>query len=568
MNEFLQRLALQPALRRELILASLLINLLGLASSLYSIQVLNRYLALGVNATLVTLTVGALVAVAFEVLLRNARLRIAQWLCSRADRQLGEALFESSVRGQYALLEQLPVSARREILGGQATVQQCFGAPNLISLLDAPFAFVFLCVLALLSPFLALLAVLLIVGVALASLLAQRRLREPMEAQSRVSIQLAGYQHSLAAGGEMVRAFAAARPLQEKWQACGDEIAGIRAEINRLQNTVQNASYAGTLLMSMIIMGLGAREVLNGNLDVGSLIGANILASRALAAITRALGLGEQIGRGQRSMELIRQLCAIPKERTDGMSLGTYRGSLRFEDLAFAYPRQPVPIIEHFDFELPPAGVIAVIGANGCGKTTMARLLIGLVEPTRGRILVDGMDVRQAAPEWWRRQIAYLPQEPLFFDGSLRENLAVLAPEADDARILALCRELAVGPFVEGGPEGLGMAVRNGGATIPLGIRRRLALVRALLGGGRLVILDDPTEGVDADGCQAIAAVLNRLVRAGHSLVVMSNEAFIISAAQAVIDLNQKPTPRVGRATVAEPPPAPSSGTDAEGGEA
>lgn len=547
MNEFFRRIALQPRLRLELWLSSLLINLLGLASSLYSIHVLNRYLALGVDATLVTLTLGAVMAVGFEVLLRNARLRVAQWLCARADTELGETLFEGAVRGQYALVEQLPHTARREILSGQSTVQQCFGAPNLVTLLDTPFAFVFVVVLGMLSPFLACMALLVMGGVTLVSLLAQRRLREPMEAQSRIAMQMAGYQHNLTAGGEMVRAFSAADALKEKWRACADDQAEQRAQLNRLQNTMQNASYAGTLILSMVIMGLGAREVLAGNLDIGSLIGCNILASRALAALTRALGLGEQIGRGQRALELARQLCAIPRERAEGVRLGQTRGSLRFEDMAFGYPKQAVPVLEHFDYLLEAGKVLVFTGANGSGKTTLARLLVGLLEPSRGHLLVDGMDLRQADPQWWRRQVAYLPQEPQFFDGTLRENLCVLAPETADAKVLELCRELAVGAFVEGGAEGLGLVVRNGGGSIPLGIRRRLALVRAVLGGGQLVVLDDPTEGVDAEGCKAIAALLSRLVREGRTLVMMSNESFILGAADTVIDLNHKPVPRVLR---------------------
>ncbi|MGE8505325.1 MAG: ATP-binding cassette domain-containing protein [Pseudomonas sp.] len=547
MNEFFRRIALQPRLRLELWLSSLLINLLGLASSLYSIHVLNRYLALGVDATLVTLTLGAVMAVGFEVLLRNARLRVAQWLCARADTELGETLFEGAVRGQYALVEQLPHTARREILSGQSTVQQCFGAPNLVTLLDTPFAFVFVVVLGMLSPFLACMALLVMAGVTLVSLLAQRRLREPMEAQSRIAMQMAGYQHNLTAGGEMVRAFSAADALKEKWRACADDQAEQRAQLNRLQNTMQNASYAGTLILSMVIMGLGAREVLAGNLDIGSLIGCNILASRALAALTRALGLGEQIGRGQRALELARQLCAIPRERAEGVRLGKTRGSLRFEDMAFGYPKQAVPVLEHFDYSLEAGKVLVFTGANGSGKTTLARLLVGLLEPSRGHLLVDGMDLRQADPQWWRRQVAYLPQEPQFFDGTLRENLCVLAPETADAKVLELCRELAVGAFVEGGAEGLGLVVRNGGGSIPLGIRRRLALVRAVLGGGQLVVLDDPTEGVDAEGCKAIAALLSRLVREGRTLVMMSNESFILGAADTVIDLNHKPVPRVLR---------------------
>lgn len=551
-NEFWRRIDAYPRLKAELIMASLLINILGLASSLYSIQVMNRYLALGIGATLLTLTVGACIAVVFELILRAARLNVAQWLCNRADEDLSNVVFESSVRGQYMLLDQLPSAARREIISGLATVQQSFGATNVIAFLDAPFALVFLLVLALINPLLALVTLMVMVAVAVYSLLLQRQLREPMEEQSRISIQLAGYQQTLAASTEMVRAFLAAKPIGQYWRKNTGELAKVRSWLNRLQSGVQNAGYAGGVILAMLVMAVGAREVLTGNLDAGTLIGANILASRALAALTRALSLGEPIGRGARALELIRQLSVVPKERSDGVSLARYTGSLRFDDCAFAYPKQATPIFERFDFELPAGGVVAVIGANGTGKTTLARLIVALLEPNRGRVLADGMDLRQADPTWWRQQLAYLPQEPVFFDATLRENLTVLDPVATDEDILSLCRELGVAGFVEGGPDGLSLLVRNGGSSIPVGIRRRLALVRALIGRGHLVVLDDPTEGVDAEGCKSIAAVLNRLARSGRSLVVMTNESFIISAAQAVIDLNQKPSPRVLKATPTE----------------
>jgi ATP-binding cassette subfamily C protein LapB len=124
--------------------------------------------------------------------------------------------------------------------------------------------------------------------------------------------------------------------------------------LGSLQNTIQNASYAGGVLLGMLMMAMGAREVLAGRLDVGSLIGANILAGRALAALTRALGLGEAIGRGQRALELIRQLNAIPRSAATA-TLGQYGGSLRFEDAAFAYPKQPTPSSSTSTSRCPPA---------------------------------------------------------------------------------------------------------------------------------------------------------------------------------------------------------------------
>jgi ATP-binding cassette subfamily C protein LapB len=561
MKELWQRLRHHTPIGWELGLASFVINLLGLATALYSTQVMNRYLSLGIDATLVTLTLGALLALVFEVLLRNARASLAQWTCAQADARLGEAAISACAKSHYSVLDLMQPAARREALGGLTTLQQSFGSQNLVALLDAPFAALFVLCLFMLNIPLALLTLTIMGGVVAVALLARRLGREPGAEQTQLGIQLAGYQHTLATSAELVRVFKADAPVQAGWRQASLAMQKVRSRLNGVQTLVQNNGYSGGVLLGMLVMGLGAREVIAGKLDVGTLIGANILAGRALANLTRLLQMAEPLERGQRAMELLGQLARLPRERTEGTSLGQFAGRLRFEDVAFAHPRQPAPLIEHLDFELRAGGVLAVTGANGTGKTSFARLLAGLLEPSRGRVLVDGMDLRQVLPDWWRSQVAYLPQEPQFFDGTLRENLAVLRPDAADGEILNLCRELALGDFVDGSPDGLQMAVRNGGAAIPVGIRRRLALVRALVGNGQLVVLDDPTEGIDAQGCRAIASLLNRLVSEGKTLIAMTNEPFIINAAEATIDLNAKPVPKIARA----PAPSPAARPEASG---
>lgn len=565
MKELWRRISVDPRVANEMHVASFLIAMLGLASALYSTQVLNRYLALGIDATLFTLTIGGLIALWFEVVLRNARMRLAHWGCAKSDRQLGEAAIAACTKSQYGAVEQLPPQARREMLNGLATIHQSFGTANVVALLDAPFALLFLLVLFLLSPTLSFVALLVIGGVIILSLVTQNMGKEPTEEQSKLSIQLAGFHHTFASSTELVRAFRADEPLKSGWSKTLDELQAVRARLGYVQTLVQNSSYAGGILMSMLVMGIGAREVLAGRLDVGMLIGANILAGRALSSLTRVMQMIESLGRGNRSLELLSQLARLPMERTEGTTLGNFSGRLSLEDLAFAHPKQPTPLFERLDFEIEAGSVIAVTGANGSGKTSFARMLAGLIEPGRGRILADGMDLRQALPEWWRQQIVYLPQDIQFFDGSLRENLTVLRPAAQDEEILVLCRELALGRYIDASPDGLGAAVRNQGQAIPPGIRRRLALVRALLGQGQLVILDDPSEALDAEGCRSLAAVLNRLVKEKKTIIVMTNEPFIISAAQAVIDLNIKPTPRIVRAAADKAAAGPALAPEAAG---
>jgi ATP-binding cassette subfamily C protein LapB len=214
-------------------------------------------------------------------------------------------------------------------------------------------------------------------------------------------------------------------------------------------------------------------------------------------------------------------------------------------DVSFAWPGQPLPLFESLSLSLPAGSVLAVVGGNASGKSSLIRLFAGLLEPERGHVKFDGFDVRQFVPEWWRNQLVYLPQEPTFFDGALRDNLSVLAPQQEDAKLLELCHKLDLTGFLDGLPRGLDTPVRNGGQHFPVGVRRRLAMVRALLTGGRIVILDEPMESVDARGSQAMTAMLNELVARGCTLIIATRDEFIIKSASAVLDLSVKPVPKV-----------------------
>lgn len=548
MKEFWRRLTQHRRLAWELGLASFLISLLGLSSSIYSIQVLNRYLALGIDATLITITLGSLIALSLELVLRSVRHSIAQWVCARADEKLSEAAFATASRSVYAAYDLVPAAQRREALAGVSSIQQTFSATNLASVLDSPFALLYLLVLGFLSPTILALVLVLMLLVSIVTLSVFAAASKPGEELAKALVGQGARQATLASCPELVRAFRTHQHLVGEWQSGHREQSLLRHTVSSVQNFSGNAGYTFSVLMGFMVMGMGAREVFAGRLDVGALIGVNILAGRALGSLTRLLQLADPVARAKRAQETLGQLARLPMERQEGMSLPSWSGQIGFEDFAFSYPHQPTPLIESLAFSVQGGSVVAVTGANGSGKTTFARLLAGLLEPTRGRITLDGMDLRQLLPDWWRTQLIYLPQEPTFFDGSLRDNLAILKPETTDDGLLALCREMGLGNYIDTTPDGLLMPVRNSGSQIPVGIRRRLALVRALVSNGRLVILDDPTEGVDAAGCQAIASILNQLVRSGKTIFVMSNEAFIISAAQAVIDLNSKPQPRIVQA--------------------
>jgi ATP-binding cassette subfamily C protein LapB len=225
-----------------------------------------------------------------------------------------------------------------------------------------------------------------------------------------------------------------------------------------------------------------------------------------------------------------------------------YDGEWQFDNVSFGYSESTPPVFESVSVTAKSGDIVVVTGANGVGKTTFARLLVGLIEPIRGQVRVDGVNLLQCSASWWRKQIVYVPQEPEFFDGTLFENMTTLAPTASEENIKAVLREVGLAQLVDHHPEGLGMSITMGGKNFSLGIRRRLAIARALLTSGQLVLIDEPTEGLDAAGGQMINSVINQLKAEGRTLVIcLAQASQELAQIATVIDLSEKPSPKIVR---------------------
>jgi ATP-binding cassette subfamily C protein LapB len=539
------KLSLPAKLMRELLLASLIINLLGLVSSLYSMQVMNRYVTFGMDSTLATLTLGATIAVVLEYMLRSARSNIEMIVCNRAASNAQDQVLASYAGARYQLLEQIPVTQRRELLSGLGVISQALSPMNFSGVMDAPFALIYLLAVFMLSPVLAGMVLVIIVVSWLLAMQAQNKMREPTESMTEASSKVGGVSHFLASGGETLRMFNCVPQVRSDWTAAQTRMTDLRTQLQALQGQQQHFTIVGGNIMTIAVYAVGAMQVVSGHLDVGSLIGASILASRSLASFSRLTQSQEIFERAVQAFSRLDALSKLPTERQKGHVPRKLKGALELVDVSLSWPGQPMPLFESLSLQMPAGSVMAIIGGNAAGKSSMLRLLVGLLEPDRGHVKYDGMDLRQLVPQWWRQQLVYLPQEPQFFDGTLRENLTVMCPDADDEAVLAWCRKLDLGSFFETQPQGLESPIRNGGAHLPVGIRRRLALVRALLTQGRVVVLDEPFEGVDQRGVQAILGLLNELVASGRSVIIATRDEFIIKSANMVLDLSSKPVPRV-----------------------
>lgn len=545
MRELFNRLKSMPLLFLQVLLASLFISMLSLSSPLFVIQVLTRYCTHGVDTTLITLTIGVLIAIALEFGFRQVRLGLSRGFSIRPDAQMAGGAFATLTSGKTASIEQLPPGLRREIMNSLAAIQQAYSPSNLATVLDAFFAFLYIGALFLLNGIIALIVSFFLVIMFLFALASHNLLGKPTQELNQASVRNSSLVSSAIQAADSIRSFNAARFLKQAWgkqQALTDEL---RRRISTQQGLSQSITMSANAIMSVAVIAVGATYVVAGGMSVGVLIGANILASRALAPINRFAQLGPIFTKAQQSLELLARFAKLPREDTKGTALKQYKGRLELKDLAFMYRGSSGPLFESASLQLAGGSILVVSGDNGSGKTTLVKLLVGLLEPTRGQIFVDGLDLRQVQLEWWRQQFIYLPQEPTFFDGTIRENLMTVNPELDEPKLLQVVERAGLKRFLDQSPQGLETPLINGGVNLALGVRRRLALARALTSGGMLAIFDEPAEGMDAEGIGTVFKAMNEISNSGRTLIVCSHNPNILQGKGLRLDLNIKPVPKL-----------------------
>ncbi len=535
MAELVLRMIRNRPATAYLLLASLVVNLLGLVSSLYVIQVLNRYVGYGVSGTLASLSVGVAIAIGAEHIFRRLRLRLAEEIIGDADERLTIGVFGLMLTASAGALEQRPSGERTELIRGIERAEQALGATNLAALADIPFSALFLLALALLSAPLALVAILFCAVSVFMAWRSQQHLVKPIQALNSLGERVGALVMATIAGADTIRHFRGAPLLMKRWQATTTEARSTRAAIAIRQHDSGSMIQAIQALMGACLIAVGAVLVVQGQLDVGALIGANLIAARALAPLTRLVQMSKALASAGQSLTNARSFATTASEPEGRKTLPSWSGRLELDTVGLIYPGAVTPLFSNLKLALEPGSVLVITGRNGTGKSSLLRLISGMIEPSRGQIRADGVDLRQISLDWWRTQVSWLPQEPVFLEGSLRENLAAARPDADEATMLRCLAFTGLRELIDRHPAGLDQILTGGGRTLAPGLRRRLAMARAMLVDGPLVLLDEPSEGLDREGAQAVYTLLIDLARRGKTLVVISHDPAILGGAKLLL---------------------------------
>ena len=480
-------------------LAALLINMLALAMPLFTMSVYDRVIPNGAIPSLVALSVGMVIAVVFDFVLRTVRSRMIDVTGKTMDVVLAANIFEHVMAVKMA---QRPVSVG--ILANQLrdfdSVREFFTSGSIVSATDLLFAVLFLAVLFTIAGPLAWIPLVMLPVMIAIGFIMQRPLDRAMKRLQAESAARHGVLVESLSGLETVRATGSEARMQTAWERSVAATARSGEDVHFWSSLTLTSASSAQQLTSLLMVIIGVFLILDGKLSVGALVAANMLAGRVLGPIA---GIASIITRGTQtlaSLKSINRIMSLERERSPERAYVTRKineGRISFENVSFSYPNAPGKALDKVSFKIEAGEKIGIIGRVGSGKTTVGRLLLGFYEAQEGRILVDGVDSRQYDPSDLRTGIGFALQDTDLFFGKLRDNIALGKPHATDEEVLEAARLAGVESFIAGHPMGYDMPISEGGRSLSGGQKQAIGLARVLIRKPRVLFLDEPTAHFD-----------------------------------------------------------------------
>jgi ATP-binding cassette, subfamily C, bacterial LapB len=482
----------------EAALATILIGLCGLAASLYTMQVYDRVIPLKGFSTLTVLTIGVLIAIGLELLIKQVRAAMTERACRVIDYELSDVFFGKALS--------IRLDARPKSVGTFASqirhfefIRNFMTGTTLLVIADIPLAILFIVVIALIAGPVALLPLLAIPIALFAGFAFRGKLRAINQVHIEESNRKNGLLIEAIDGIESLKAAGAEWKMQSRWNGLTKMLASKELDQRLTTNLSTDLTQVVQQLTYVGIVAAGAYAVAQGNLTMGGLIACSIISSRALQPIARLPSVVAQWQTASISLDTLDSIMAMPDDRPAGMRLilpETCQGGLRLEGLSFQYDENQV-VLDIPRLSIRPGERIAIVGAVGSGKSTLLKLLAGLYQPNAGKTFLDDLDMFQIAPEFVRENIGYLPQEIRLFNGTLRDNLTLGLPTPSDDIILKAAQACGLSSAIARHPQGLNLMLHEGGRGLSGGQRQLVGLTRMLIARPRILILDEPTASMD-----------------------------------------------------------------------
>ena len=521
---------------KEVIVGGILINVVALATSLYSMQVYDRVVPTGAEQTLLALTLGVFIAISFELIVKFLRSNINERLGDNIDRHLAKVIYS---RFLGVRLDQLPASigSLAAQLKGYETIRNFLVTIPSQLLVDLPFIIVFTCVLYFIGGQLAAIPFTFAVISVILGIVFRRKVERLTREATEANNLKTGLLVETVEGAETIKAGQGGWRMLSRWLNTTDEARVHDLDMRKVSEHSQFVIGSLHQVSYILIIATGALKVSGGELSMGGLIACSILSGRILTPSSKIPNMLVQWGHVKAALQGLDRMWSLEDDHygvDQPVVVEKVMGQYHFQDVLVNYDERTAVNIK--DLKIKPGEKIGVIGPVGAGKSTLLKLLSGLFKPTSGRVMLDGIDLSHISKPIIAEQIGYVQQEGRLFSGTLRENLILgLVDPGDDAILYAAEISGLQQALIAKHPMGLQCPIAEGGTGLSGGQKQLVNLTKVFLRQPKIWLLDEPTASIDRTFELKVTAALKQNIKSDNTLVLITHKPEMLSLVDRVI---------------------------------
>jgi ATP-binding cassette subfamily C exporter for protease/lipase len=515
---------------------STLISLLALAPTVYMLEVYDRVVNSRSGMTLAMLTLMIVLAYAVMEVLEKVRGALMRAAGVQIDQALSKRVYDAMFQGFL----KRQVGGSMQVLNDLKSVREFLANPALMAILEAPVALVALALIFAISPILGYASLLGAAAQIFVAWMNERATRKPLGEANRSAVGAQQFAEASLRNAHVMESMGMLDAVHGRWQKRQREFLAFQAVASEGAGLWTAMSKAVQQVMSSLLLGLGAWLLLNNLLNGGSsmMIIGSVLGGRVLAPLSQLVAQWSGVVNVRSAWSRLEMLLAQVPLKPEAMPLPAPKGMLTVEGLVAGAPGQQAAIVRGVQFALSPGEVLAVVGPSASGKTTLARLLVGLWPSMGGKVRLDGVDIHTWDKTELGPYLGYLPQGVELLDGSLAENIARFG-DVDMVQVEAAARLVGLHELIMSLPEGYNSPVGRDGAMLSGGQRQRVGLARALYGKPVFVVLDEPNSSLDEAGDAALANAIAALKQLGTTFVVMTHRTSVLGVADKMLIMRE-----------------------------
>lgn len=512
------------------------INVLGLAGSLFTMTVYDRILPNQAYVTLWALAIGVLLAMLFEMMSRIYRAKILDDAGKKIDLVLGARIFRHAI-GVRMEHRARSTGVHASILREYESLREFVTSATLSMFADMPFVFLFFGIIAMIGGKLAWVVLATIILMILVGFIGQLPLANLMKKQQLLGAQRQGIVVECLENLEAIKATGAENNMAWRHDAVSLEGSDIALESKHISHTFTTILSTLNQISTVAVIIYGTYLTGTGEVSVGAIMGTVMLTSRAIQPIMSLSMLALRLQSAKVALEALSRLMSTPQERDPNrhyLETSSGPGEIECRDVDFTYQKDLPLVLNQINLKITPGESIGILGRNGSGKSTLLRILCALYQPTSGRAYLDGVDIAQIDTFYLRKRIVLVPQEARLMYGTLRQNLLLGAGKVSDEALLEACRITGVTAIAGRHPKGFDMPIGERGDTLSGGQRQAIALARAIICQPDILLLDEPTSGMDMESERMVMHALEKVIQ-GRTVIIVTHKPAMLQFIQRLI---------------------------------